>query len=229
MENNRTLYERLSGGYTAEEHRRQMKNLPKRELNIHGALDMVGAVDFLPPVSSGADLLNAALYEAKGDRTNSLLSLAAAIPGIGIGAALKKLTRPRNQLRAATGYANSYEGWFKNLNDYSIQNPGQVNFKKVTKDIQDNPFSSNTKEFYEWMQDYSRQNFGDFVTVPKASVAGSKKVKGKNPSQLDTKRTPDKKKETLQSRLREKEYQEIRSEEVGRGARGQAVTKRKDY
>jgi hypothetical protein len=219
----KSLYEMLSGGYTAKQHREKMKFQPKPELNIHKTLDLIGMADIAPPLSVGADLLNSGLYAAKGDYSNAKLSAAAAAPMLGIGAALKKLIRPSNQLRAATGYVDSYEGWFKNLNDYSIQNPGQVDFKKVTKDIQDNPFNSSSKEFYQWMKDYSREHFGDFVTVPRASVAGSKKKKGKFA------RKPEKDQKVVSSPTRKKQEEEYSKELKDKKGAFFTKTKRSEY
>ena len=113
-----------------------------------------------------------------------------------------------------------------NLNDLDRENPGVVDWNKVTKDVSNlgQKHPTNSEAFYVEMIDYNKENFGGYVTVPKApGAAGMAKKKGKFA------RTPDKqKKETLQSRLREQEYQEIRSEEFGRGARGQAITKRSE-
>ena len=227
-----TLYQMLSGGMTREEHRekamlevakerREAKARGKPVLDVHAGLDLLGMT---PGVGAPADLLNAALYAAKGEESLSLLSLSQAVPLVGIGAAIKKLVKPSKQLKAATSYGDAYQSWWSNLQDFSVQNPGQVNFKKVSKDIANAPSASNSKDFYEWMKEYSQKHFGGYVTVPKASVAGKSKRKGKYA------RTPDKqKKETLQAKLREKELQEIRHDEFKRGTGYQAVTKRVEY
>jgi len=213
----------LSGGYTAKEHREKMKLQPKPKLSIHKTLDLIGMADIVPPISAGADLLNAGLYASKGDYDNAKWSAAAAVPMLGIGASLKKLIRPSNQLRTATGYVDSYQGWFKNLNDYSIQNPGQVDFKKITKDIQDNPFNSDSKEFYEWMQDYSTEHFGGLVTVPRASVAGSKKTKGKFA------RKPDEEQRVVSSPKIQKQQEEYAKELRDKKGAHFTKTKRSEY
>ena len=98
-----TLYEMLSGGKTAEEHRKESmiiaakrransKLMPKPEFDIHSGLDMLGMT---PGVGVGADLLNAALYAGKGDKSSSLLSLFQAVPLIGLYTGAKKLIKPR--------------------------------------------------------------------------------------------------------------------------------------
>ena len=232
---------------TAEEHREktmldiarkradEKANWEKPELDVHAGLDLLGMT---PGVGTPADLLNAALYAAKGDKSLSLLSLSQALPLVGLGTAIgkkaaktaksikKELKRPSDQYRTATGFGESYEYWWMNLNDFDRANPGVVDWNKVTKDVSNlgQKHPTNSEAFYVEMIDYNKENFGGYVTVPKApGAAGMAKKKGKFA------RTPDKqKKETLQSRLREQEYQEIRSEEFGRGARGQAITKRSE-
>jgi len=98
-----TLYEMLSGGKTAEEHRKESmiiaakrransKLMSKPEFDIHSGLDMLGMT---PGVGVSADLLNAALYAGKGDKSSSLLSLFQAVPLIGLYTGAKKLIKPR--------------------------------------------------------------------------------------------------------------------------------------
>jgi len=191
-----TLYQLLSGGMTREEHRekamlevakerREAKARGKPVLDVHAGLDLLGMT---PGVGAPADLLNAALYAAKGEESLSLLSLSQAVPLVGIGAAIKKLVKPSKQLKAATSYGDAYQSWWSNLQDFSVQNPGQVNFKKVSKDIANAPSTSNSKDFYEWMKEYSKKYFGDYVTVPKPSIAGKRKVKGKFARKTDKER-----------------------------------------
>ena len=47
---------------------------------VHGALDVAG---FVPVVGGAADLLNAGIYLAQGDRANAALAAVAAVPGVG--------------------------------------------------------------------------------------------------------------------------------------------------
>ena len=165
--------------------RREAKARGKPVLDVHAGLDLLGMT---PGVGAPADLLNAALYAAKGEESLSLLSLSQAVPLVGIGAAIKKLVKPSKQLKAATSYGDAYQSWWSNLQDFSVQNPGQVNFKKVSKDIANAPSTSNSKDFYEWMKEYSKKYFGDYVTVPKPSIAGKRKVKGKFARKTDKER-----------------------------------------
>tara|TARA_R100000306_G_C4352543_1_gene130892 strand:- start:25 stop:717 length:693 start_codon:yes stop_codon:yes gene_type:complete len=228
-----TLYQMLSGGMTREEHReksmleiakkrRDAKVQGKPVLDVHAGLDLLGMT---PGVGAPADLLNAALYAAKGEKSQTLMSLAQAVPLVGLGAAVKKLTRPSNQIRAASGYTDAFQKWWDNLNDYSRQNPGSVDWDRVQKDVTETTMNRNSQGYYEFIKDYSKEHFGGYVTVPKAAVAGKSKRKA-----LKEARTPDKqKKETLQAKLREKELQEIRHDEFKRGTGYQAVTKRSEY
>ena len=191
-----SLYQMLSGGMTSQEHRKKsMLNAAKKRrdakvkgkpvLDIHGGLDLLGMT---PGVGAPADLLNAVLYATKGDKSKTLLALSQAVPLVGIGAAIKKLVKPSKQLKAATSYGDAYQSWWGNLQDFSAQNPGQVNFKKVSKDIANAPSPSNSKDFYEWMKEYSKKYFGGYVTVPKPSIAGKRKVKGKFARKTDKER-----------------------------------------
>ena len=74
-----TLFQRLSGGFTAKEHRKRKKlsakqkrelakKQPKPELTVHGALQSLGIA--FPP----ADVADALLYATEGDWKNALLS-----------------------------------------------------------------------------------------------------------------------------------------------------------
>ena len=94
-----TFYELLSGGMTVEQHREKvmLENVKKRQaaklkgkpkLDIHAGLDLLGMT---PGVGIGADLLNAALYATKGDKTKTLLSLASAVPVTGQAATLQRM------------------------------------------------------------------------------------------------------------------------------------------
>jgi|TARA_R100001530_G_scaffold46334_1_gene34821 hypothetical protein len=94
-----TFYQLLSGGMTAEEHReksmlenakrrRDSKLGGKKEFDIHAGLDLLGMT---PGAGAVPDLLNAALYAAKGDKTKTLSSLASAVPVVGQGATLKRM------------------------------------------------------------------------------------------------------------------------------------------
>ena len=241
-----TLYQMLSGGMTREEHRekamleiakkrRDAKVQGKPVLDVHSGLDLLGMT---PGVGAPADLLNAALYAAKGEKSQTLMSLAQAVPLLGIGAAIgkkaglagvgatvQKLSKPPNQIRRAGSYTDAFQKWWDNLNDYSRQNPGSVDWDRVQKDVTETTMNRNSQGYYEFIKDYSKEHFGGYVTVPKAAVAGKSKRKA-----LKEARTPDKqKKETLQAKLREKELQEIRHDEFKRGTGYQAVTKRSEY
>ena len=227
-----SLYEMLSGGMTAEEHREQSmlniakkradaKLMPKPELDIHAGLDLLGMT---PVFGVAADLLNTALYTAKGDKKGALISLAQAVPLIGLGTAVAKLTRPANQIRTATSFSDAYQSWYKNLNELEFKHSGSVDWKGIKKDVSNSGMNTNSKGFYEFIKDYSKEKFGGLVTVPKPSIAGKRKIKG------EFARKPDKKiTETLQSKLREKELQEIRQSEIKKGESFQSLTKRKDY
>ena len=57
-------------------------------LNVHAALTGLG---FLPYVGAAADLINAGIYEAEGNRREALFSAGAAVPGIGDAAAGTRL------------------------------------------------------------------------------------------------------------------------------------------
>jgi len=226
-----TLYQLLSGGMTREEHRekamlevakerREAKARGKPVLDVHAGLDLLGMT---PGVGAPADLLNAALYAAKGEESLSLLSLSQAVPLVGIGAAIKKLVKPSKQLKAATSYGDAYQSWWSNLQDFSVQNPGQVNFKKVSKDIANAPSASNSKDFYEWMREYSEKHFGGYVTVPKASVAGKLKRKGKHA------RTPEKQKRVVKDPTRQKQSEEMYRESRSKKGAYFTRTKRSEY
>ena len=65
----------------------------------HGILDVAG---LLPGLGEGADLINAGIYLAEGDKINAGLSAAAAIPFAGWGAAtIKAAKRTTNAVEAA--------------------------------------------------------------------------------------------------------------------------------
>ena len=183
-----SLYEMLSGGMTAEEHREKSmlnaakkradaKTMPKPELDIHSTLDMLG---MMPGVGVGADLLNTALFTAKGNKKGALMSLTQSVPVVGLGTALgKKLLRPSSQIKTATSYADAFQGWYKNLNELEYKNPGSVNWNKIEQDVKNNGMSSQSEGIYEWTKEYSKENFGNLVTVPKPSIAGRKKSRPK--------------------------------------------------
>jgi hypothetical protein len=87
----RNLFGILSGGFSPKELRKRKKlsanqkrelakKQPKPELNIHSALDLVGRA---PLVGEPADILNAALYWGKGDKSGALWSLLGALPVLG--------------------------------------------------------------------------------------------------------------------------------------------------
>jgi len=204
-----SLYQMLSGGMTAEEHReksmleiakkrRDAKVQGKPVLDIHGGLDLLGMT---PGVGAPADLLNAALYAAKGEKSQTLMSLAQAVPLLGIGAAIgkkaglagvgatvQKLSKPPNQIRRAGSYTDAFQKWWDNLNDYSRQNPGSVDWDRVQKDVTETPMNKNSQGYYEFIKDYSKEHFGGYVTVPKTSIAGKRKVKGKFARKTDKER-----------------------------------------
>ena len=94
-----TFYQLLSGGMTVEEHRekamlenarrrRDAKTGGKPELDVHAGLDLLGMT---PGIGNAADLLNAALYASKGDKSKTLLSLASAVPVTGQAATLQRM------------------------------------------------------------------------------------------------------------------------------------------
>jgi hypothetical protein len=191
-----SLYEMLSGGMTAEEHREKSmlnvakkradaKTMPKPELDIHAGLDLLGMT---PGVGVAADLLNTALYTAKGDKKGALISLAQAVPLVGLGAAVAKFTRPANQIRTATSFSDAYQSWYKNLNELEFQHSGSVNWKEIQKDVANSGMNTDSQGFYEFIKDYSKEKFGGLVTVPKPSIAGKRKVKGKFARKTDKER-----------------------------------------
>ena len=239
-----SLYQMLSGGMTSQEHRKKsMLNAAKKRrdakvqgkpvLDVHAGLDLLGMT---PGVGAPADLLNAALYAAKGEKSQTMRSLAQAVPLLGIGAAIgkkaglagvgatvQKLVKPSKQLKAATSYGDAYQSWWNNLQDFSVQNPGQVNFKKVSKDIANAPSTSNSKDFYEWMKEYSKKYFGDYVTVPKPSIAGKRKVKGKFA------RKTDKERRVVKSPTRQSQSEEMARERKGKKGAYFTRTRKGEY
>ena len=64
----------------------------------HGALDVAG---FVPVVGGAADLLNAGIYLAQGDRANAALAAVAAVPGVGDAA--KAAVMAAKGAKVATG------------------------------------------------------------------------------------------------------------------------------
>ena len=165
--------------------RRDAKVQGKPVLDVHSGLDLLGMT---PWVGAPADLLNAALYAAKGQKSQTLMSLAQAVPLVGLGAAVKKLTKPSNQIRIASGYTDAFQKWWDNLNDYSRQNPGSVDWDRVQKDVTETTMNRNSQGYYEFIKDYSKEHFGGYVTVPKPSIAGKRKVKGKFARKTDKER-----------------------------------------
>ena len=209
-----TLYEMLSGGKTAEEHRKESmimaakrradsKLMPKPEFDIHAGLDMLGMT---PGVGVGADLLNAALYAGKGDKSSSLLSLVQAVPLLGLGTAVAKLARPSNQIRTATSYADSFQGWYKNLNELEYKNPGSVDWDDINEVVKNSSMSTQSEGFYELIKKYSKEKFGSAVTVPKPSIA--RKAVKKSEARI----APEKQQRIVKSPTRQKQSEELLKE-----------------
>jgi len=227
-----TLYQLLSGGMTREEHRekamleiakkrRDAKVQGKPVLDVHAGLDLLGMT---PGVGAPADLLNAALYAAKGQKSQTLMSLAQAVPLVGLGAAVKKLTRPSNQIRAASGYTDAFQKWWDNLNDYSRQNPGSVDWDRVQKDVTETTMNRNSQGYYEFIKDYSKEHFGGYVTVPKAAVAGKSKRKA-----IKEARSPEKQKRIVKDPIRQKQSEERYRESRSKKGAYFTRTKRSEY
>ena len=82
-----TLYEKLSGGLTASEHRKVAKE--RGPGDIHAALNALGMT---PGIGAPADLLNASLYLSKGKIKDSLWSLLSMVPIVGLAAGAKRLS-----------------------------------------------------------------------------------------------------------------------------------------
>ena len=228
-----TLYQLLSGGMTREEHRekamleiakkrRDAKVQGKPVLDVHAGLDLLGMT---PGVGAPADLLNAALYAAKGQKSQTLMSLAQAVPLVGLGAAVKKLTRPSNQIRAASGYTDAFQKWWDNLNDYSRQNPGSVDWDRVQKDVTETTMNRNSQGYYEFIKDYSKEHFGGYVTVPKAAVAG----KSKRKSTKKRKYLPEKQEGIVKDPIRQKQSEERYRESRSKKGAYFTRTKRSEY
>ena len=226
-----SLYQMLSGGMTAEEHREQSmlniakkradaKTMPKPQLDIHGGLDLLGMT---PGVGAAADLLNTALYTAKGDKKGALISLAQAVPLVGLGTSLAKLTRPANQIRTATSFSDAYQSWYKNLNELEFQHSGSVNWKEIQKDVTNSGMNTNSQGFYEFIKDYSKEKFGGLVTVPKPSITGKRKVKGKFA------RETDKKQKVVKSPIRQGQSEEMARERKSKKGAYFTRTRRSEY
>jgi len=228
-----TLYQLLSGGMTREEHRekamleiakkrRDAKVQGKPVLDVHAGLDLLGMT---PGVGAPADLLNAALYAAKGQKSQTLMSLAQAVPLVGLGAAVKKLTKPSNQIRVASGYTDAFQKWWDNLNDYSRQNPGSVDWDRVQKDVTETTMNRNSQGYYEFIKDYSKEHFGGYVTVPKAAVAG----KSKRKSTKKRKYLPEKQEGIVKDPIRQKQAEERYRESRSKKGAYFTRTKRSEY
>jgi len=228
-----TLYQLLSGGMTREEHRekamleiakkrRDAKVQGKPVLDVHAGLDLLGMT---PGVGAPADLLNAALYAAKGEKSQTLMALAQAVPLVGLGAAVKKLTRPSNQIRAASGYTDAFQKWWDNLNVYSRQNPGSVDWDRVQKDVTETTMNRNSQGYYEFIKDYSKEHFGGYVTVPKAAVAG----KSKRKSTRKRKYLPEKQEGIVKDPIRQKQSEERYRESRSKKGAYFTRTKRSEY
>jgi len=226
-----SLYQMLSGGMTSEEHReksmleiakkrRDAKVQGKPVLDIHAGLDLLGMT---PGVGAAADLLNTALYTAKGDKKGALISLAQAVPLVGLGTAVAKLTRPAKQIRTATSFSDAYQSWYKNLNELEFQHSGSVNWKEIQKDVTNSGMNTNSQGFYEFIKDYSREKFGGLVTVPKPSIAGKRKVKGKFA------RKTDKKQKVVKSPTRQSQSEEMVRERKSKKGAYFTRTRRSEY
>jgi len=229
-----TLYQMLSGGVTAEEHREQSmlniskkradaKTMPKPQLDIHSGLDLLGMT---PGVGAGADLLNAALYAGKGDKSSSLLALSQALPLVGLYAGAKKLFKPVGQMTKASNNMDAFSKFVQNIKFYIEDNPGQISIKELKRDIASlgrKAQSFDNKSFYDELKSYSKEKFENLVEVPRTTFDKKGKWAGE----------PVKEVETLQERIREQEYQKIRAEEmptkkVDQRQAGFAVTKRSE-
>ena len=241
-----TLYQMLSGGMTREEHReksmleiakkrRDAKVQGKPVLDVHAGLDLLGMT---PGVGAPADLLNAALYAAKGEKSQTLMSLAQAVPLLGIGAAIgkkaglagvgatvQKLSKPPNQIRRAGSYTDAFQKWWDNLNDYSRQNPGSVDWDRVQKDVTETTMNRNSQGYYEFIKDYSKEHFGGYVTVPKTSIAG----KSKRKSTKKRKYIPEKQEGIVKDPIRQKQAEESYRESRSKKGAYFTRTKRSEY
>jgi hypothetical protein len=210
-----TLYQMLSGGMTREEHReksmlevakkrRDAKVQGKPVLDVHGGLDLLGMT---PGVGAPADLLNAALYASKGDKSSSLLALSQAVPLIGLFTGAKKLIKPAAQIKKATDNTTTIKGFIQNIKYYIEDNPGVITLKEVKKDILNfvkKIDSVDSETFFNELKDYSKEKFNGLVTVPKTSFSKKGKWTGE----------PVKETQTIQEKVREQEFQRIRAKEM---------------
>jgi len=154
-----------------------------------------------------------------------LMSLAQAVPLVGLGAAVKKLTKPSNQIRVASGYTDAFQKWWDNLNDYSRENPGSVDWDRVQKDVTETTMNRNSQGYYEFIKDYSKEHFGGYVTVPKAAVAG----KSKRKSTKKRKYLPEKQEGIVKDPIRQKQAEERYRESRSKKGAYFTRTKRSEY
>jgi len=169
MENNPTLYELFSGGYTPDEHRKRMRTKGKPELNLHTSLDMLG---MLPGVGNPADLANSMLYALEGDTENSLFSLTQAIPGLGLVAGLKKMVKPSRQIKKVNKLNEVFRVWRDNLDEFVMQNPGRVDMQALNKDIVNARirFEGDEIKMKNWIYEKNSElGLSGYVDIPRAT------------------------------------------------------------
>jgi|TARA_R100001530_G_scaffold113684_1_gene80632 hypothetical protein len=169
MENNPTLYELFSGGYTPDEHRKRMRTKGKPELNLHTSLDMLG---MLPGVGNPADLANSMLYALEGDTENSLFSLTQAIPGLGLVAGLKKMVKPSRQIKKVNKLNEVFRVWRDNLDEFVVQNPGRVDMQALNKDIVNARirFEGDEIKMKNWIYEKNSElGLSGYVDIPRAT------------------------------------------------------------
>ena len=169
MENNPTLYELFSGGYTPDEHRKRMRTKGKPELNLHSSLEMLG---MLPGVGNPADIANSIVYALEGDKSNSLFSLTQALPGVGLVAGLKRMVRPSRQIKEVNKLNEVFRVWRDNLDEFVMQNPGRVDMNALNKDIINARlrFEGDEVKMKNWIhQKNSELGLSGYVDVPRAT------------------------------------------------------------
>ena len=169
-----TLYERLSGGLTAQEHRDQSKGQSKPELDIHRALDYLGMF----PGGAPADIINAGIYGLKGEAGNSLISLLAAIPVL--GSVATKARGAGKLVRNTKGAGGVYPGWKRNVQNYHKENPNKLkDYDDILTHAEDKSieFGKDVRGFNKWLHEFNeRMGLKDKVRVPKLKKKGGSKV-----------------------------------------------------
>ena len=143
-----TLYQMLSGGLTAEEHRAVSKEEAQYQRenppDPHDSLTALGLME--GPVGSGANLLNSSLYMLEGKGKEALWELTGAIPVIGMMTPyLKGLTKTTKVLEDSFKYYTNHKphspliGSLNRLYNQALQYIGVVREGKVLKQIKNNP------------------------------------------------------------------------------------------